>query len=57
MRINELESVLKETLDSLPSLASSDTRQSFLYHDLYIKIWNVLEGYEEVTEDLQMALC
>ena len=52
MRINDLESILKETLDSLPSLASSDTRQSVLYHDIYMKIWNALEEREEVKKDL-----
>lgn len=43
-RVAELEVVLAEVLTALPSLTSSTTHQSVLYHETYIRVWNMVEG-------------
>jgi len=47
-RIEELEAMLKEVLAALPSLTSPTTHQSVLYHETYIRVWNMIDGGREL---------
>lgn len=54
-QIEELERVLREIWKALPSLTSTTTIQSVLYHETYIQILNALEEWEELKR--LFAIC